>query len=49
MKTLSQQLPDFYEYYENETQFYLRQVQYPQDLALLHNGCMSLMLFHSGS
>lgn len=36
MKTLSQQLPNFYEYYENETQFYLRQVQYPQDLALLH-------------
>lgn len=36
MKTLSQQLPDFYEYYENETQFYLRQVQYPQDIPLLH-------------
>ncbi|MBU3845610.1 MAG: acetyltransferase [Candidatus Acinetobacter avistercoris] len=36
MKTLSQQLPDFYEYYENETHFYLRQVQYPQDIPLLH-------------
>lgn len=36
MQTLSQQLPDFYEYDENETQFYLRQVQYPTDLALLH-------------
>lgn len=36
MNTISQQLPDFYEYYENETQFYLRQVQYPQDIPLLH-------------
>ncbi len=36
MTTLSRQLPDFYEYYEDETQFYLRQMQYPQDLALLH-------------
>ncbi len=36
MKTLSQKLPDFYEYYENETQFYLRQIQYPQDIPLLH-------------
>ena len=36
MESLSRQLPDFYEYYENETQFYLRQVQYPQDMALLH-------------
>lgn len=36
MKTLSRQLPDFYEYYENGTQFYLRQVKYPDDMALLH-------------
>ena len=36
MKTLSQQLPDFYEYYENSNQFYLRQVKYPDDMALLH-------------
>lgn len=36
MKTLSSQLPDFYEYYENGTQFYLRQVKYPDDMALLH-------------
>ncbi len=36
MKTLSQQLPDFYEYYENETQFYLRQMQYPEDMAMVH-------------
>lgn len=36
MKTLSQTLPDFYSYYENETQYYLRQVQYPQDIPLLH-------------
>lgn len=36
MPTLSQQLPDFYQYYENETQFYLRQVKYPQDIPLLH-------------
>ena len=36
MKTLSQQLPDFYAYYENGTQYYLRQMQYPQDMALVH-------------
>ncbi|KEC83240.1 MULTISPECIES: GNAT family N-acetyltransferase [Acinetobacter] len=36
MKTLSQQLPDFYEYYENSNTFYLRQVKYPDDMALLH-------------
>lgn len=36
MNTLSQQLPDFYAYYENEKQYYLRQVQYPQDIPLLH-------------
>ena len=36
MKTLSQQLPDFYEYYESGNQFYLRQVKYPDDMALLH-------------
>lgn len=36
MKTLSQQLPDFYLYNENGTQYFLRQVQYPQDMALLH-------------
>ena len=36
MKTLSQQLPDFYEYFENGNQFYLRQVKYPDDMALLH-------------
>ncbi|WP_434279527.1 GNAT family N-acetyltransferase [Acinetobacter sp. CE-15] len=36
MKTLSQQLPDFYEYYENSNTFYLRQVKYSDDMALLH-------------
>ncbi len=36
MTTLSRQLPDFYEYYENETQFYLRQMRYPEDMALVH-------------
>ena len=36
MKTLSQQQPDFYAYYENGTQYYLRQKQYPQDMALVH-------------
>ncbi|WP_180124029.1 GNAT family N-acetyltransferase [Acinetobacter sp. YH12097] len=36
MTTLSRQLPDFYEYYENETQYYLRQMQYPEDMALVH-------------
>lgn len=36
MTTLSRQLPDFYEYYENETQFYLRQMRYPEDIALVH-------------
>lgn len=28
MTSLSRQLPDFYPYYENETQFYLRQMRY---------------------
>lgn len=36
MTTLSRQLPDFYSYIENETQFYLRQMQYPEDMALVH-------------
>ena len=36
MTTLSRQLPDFYEYHENETQYYLRQMQYPEDMALVH-------------
>lgn len=36
MTTLSQQLPDFYPHHENGTQYYLRQVQYPQDIPLLH-------------
>lgn len=36
MTTLSRQLPDFYEYYENETQYHLRQMQYPEDMALVH-------------
>ncbi|RKG38714.1 GNAT family N-acetyltransferase [Acinetobacter rongchengensis] len=36
MNTISQQLPDYYEYHENGTQYYLRQVQYPQDIPLLH-------------
>lgn len=36
MKTISQQLPDYFEYIENDTHYYLRQVQYPQDIALLH-------------
>ncbi|OTG79507.1 acetyltransferase [Acinetobacter sp. ANC 5054] len=36
MTTLSRQLPDFYEYHENETQFYLRQMRYPEDMALVH-------------
>ena len=36
MPTLSQQLPDFYEYFEDGSQFYLRQVQYPDDIGLLH-------------
>ncbi|RKG55065.1 N-acetyltransferase [Acinetobacter cumulans] len=36
MTTLSRQLPDFYEYNENETQFYLRQMRYPEDMALVH-------------
>ncbi|MEG2921972.1 MAG: GNAT family N-acetyltransferase, partial [Acinetobacter sp.] len=36
MNTISQRLPDYYEYHENGTQYYLRQVQYPQDIPLLH-------------
>ena len=36
MTTLSRQLPDFYEYHENETPYYLRQMQYPEDMALVH-------------
>lgn len=36
MTTLSRQPPDFYEYHENETQYYLRQMQYPEDMALVH-------------
>jgi hypothetical protein len=36
MKTISQQLPDYFEYFEDGTQYYLRQVQYPQDIPLLH-------------
>ena len=36
MLTLSQKLPDYFEYYEDGTQYYLRQVQYPQDIPLLH-------------
>ena len=36
MTTLSRQLPDFYAYSENETQFYLRQMRYPEDMALVH-------------
>lgn len=36
MKTISQQLPDYFEYHEDGTQYYLRQVQYPQDIPLLH-------------
>ncbi|MCL6248647.1 acetyltransferase [Acinetobacter sp. ANC 4945] len=36
MTTLSRQLPDFYEYHENETQYYLRQMKYPDDMALVH-------------
>lgn len=36
MTTLSRQLPDFYEYHENETQYYLRQMQYPEDMVLVH-------------
>ena len=36
MNTISSQLPDYYEYFEEGTQYYLRQVQYPQDIALLH-------------
>lgn len=36
MTSLSRQLPDFYPYYENETQFYLRQMRYPEDMLLLH-------------
>ena len=36
MTTLSRQLPDYYEYHENETQFYLRQMRYPEDMALVH-------------
>ena len=36
MLTLSQKLPDYFEYYEDGTQYYLRQVQYPQDILLLH-------------
>ena len=36
MTSLSRQLPDFYSYYENETQFYLRQMRYPEDMLLLH-------------
>ncbi len=35
MTSLSRQLPDFYPYYENETQFYLRQMRYPEDMLLL--------------
>ncbi|MDO6646809.1 GNAT family N-acetyltransferase, partial [Acinetobacter guillouiae] len=33
---LSQQLPDFDEDYENSNTLYLRQVTYPDDMALLH-------------
>ena len=36
MKTISQQLPDYFEYFEDGTQYYLRQVQYPLDIPLLH-------------
>ncbi|WP_141101766.1 GNAT family N-acetyltransferase, partial [Acinetobacter baumannii] len=36
MLTLSQKLPDYFEYIENDVSYSLRQVQYPQDIPLLH-------------
>ena len=49
MLTLSQKLPDYFEYIENDVSYSLRQVQYPQDIPLLHAGCMSHTLFLSGN